>query len=312
MSSITPTRSSSWPHRLAVALALVTFPLIWVGGLVTTYDAGMAVPDWPTTYGYNMFLFPISQWVGGIFYEHSHRLVASTVGLLVVFLTRWLGGKKSRGPLAVIGPVLAGGRMDVSAFPAIDAPVSSTELPSAITKASDEPASEPPAPDDAPPPTVEAPEPDVSTLAPGDIRNAPQVSADDVAKSVEAAASGNLAWDADGTSSPSVPIKREFYFSLSKLGEALTFADRVDEAVTAQTAETVKLLQEIVKHPDKLAVIGSVANGWIAAGHETRKTNGICLAGIVKSVEPIGSLFETTIESAGQQIAEVEKAREQT
>ena len=42
---ISPSRL--WPHRLAVALALVTFPLIWVGGLVTTYDAGMAVPDWP-------------------------------------------------------------------------------------------------------------------------------------------------------------------------------------------------------------------------------------------------------------------------
>ena len=53
-------QSSPWSHRLAVALALVTFPLIWVGGLVTTYDAGMAVPDWPTTFGYNPFLYPIS------------------------------------------------------------------------------------------------------------------------------------------------------------------------------------------------------------------------------------------------------------
>jgi cytochrome c oxidase assembly protein subunit 15 len=63
----------------------------------------MAVPDWPTTYGYNMFLFPISQWVGGIFYEHSHRLVASVVGLLVVGLTRWLGGSAARLPLAIVG-----------------------------------------------------------------------------------------------------------------------------------------------------------------------------------------------------------------
>ena len=49
-----------WPHRLAVLLVCVVFPLIWVGGLVTTYDAGMAVPDWPTTYGYNLLLYPMA------------------------------------------------------------------------------------------------------------------------------------------------------------------------------------------------------------------------------------------------------------
>ena len=53
---------------------------------------GLAVPDWPTTFGYNMFLYPWSKMVGGIFYEHSHRLVASFVGLLtiVLALTFWL------------------------------------------------------------------------------------------------------------------------------------------------------------------------------------------------------------------------------
>lgn len=60
--------------------ALATLGLIGLGGLVTSHGAGMAVPDWPTTYGYNMFLFPVSQWVGGIFYEHTHRLWASVVG----------------------------------------------------------------------------------------------------------------------------------------------------------------------------------------------------------------------------------------
>ena len=53
----------------------------------------MAVPDWPNTYGYNMFFFPVSQWVGGIFYEHTHRLVASAVGLLTVVLALWLHGQ---------------------------------------------------------------------------------------------------------------------------------------------------------------------------------------------------------------------------
>jgi len=53
---------------------------------VTSKGVGMSVPDWPTTYGYNMFLFPLSGWVGGVFYEHSHRLIASGVGLMTIIL----------------------------------------------------------------------------------------------------------------------------------------------------------------------------------------------------------------------------------
>ena len=69
--------------------ALFIFPLIWVGGLVTTHDAGMAVPDWPGTYGYNLFLYPFWTWIYGPFdllIEHGHRLLGSWVGLLVIFL----------------------------------------------------------------------------------------------------------------------------------------------------------------------------------------------------------------------------------
>ena len=55
-------------HLLALAAAIATFPLIYLGGLVTSHHAGMSVPDWPNTWGYNMFTFPPSQWVGGIFY----------------------------------------------------------------------------------------------------------------------------------------------------------------------------------------------------------------------------------------------------
>ena len=80
---------SPWPHRLVVALALVTFPLIWVGGLVTTYDAGMAVPDWPGTYGYNLLLYPWQSWIAGpwdLFIEHGHRLLGATAGLLAIVL----------------------------------------------------------------------------------------------------------------------------------------------------------------------------------------------------------------------------------
>ncbi|HEY7713573.1 MAG TPA: COX15/CtaA family protein [Candidatus Binatia bacterium] len=77
---------------MAVALACATFPLLFIGGLVTSKGAGLAVPDWPTTFGYNMFLYPWSKMIGGIFYEHSHRLVASFVGLLTIALalTLWL------------------------------------------------------------------------------------------------------------------------------------------------------------------------------------------------------------------------------
>lgn len=94
---------SVWPHRLAVILVYATLPLLFVGGLVTSKGAGLAVPDWPTTFGYNMFLYPWSQMVGNVFYEHGHRLIASGVGLLTIALAvafwfredrhwlRWLG-----------------------------------------------------------------------------------------------------------------------------------------------------------------------------------------------------------------------------
>jgi len=87
--------TSSSPGQLLLLLwSLLTFSatflLVCSGGLVTSHGAGMAVPDWPNTYGYNMFLFPISRWVGGIFYEHSHRLIASVVGLMTMILAAWL------------------------------------------------------------------------------------------------------------------------------------------------------------------------------------------------------------------------------
>ena len=67
-----------------------TLLLICSGGMVTSKGVGMSVPDWPTTFGYNMFYFPVSQWVGGIFFEHTHRLIASLVGFLTIILALWL------------------------------------------------------------------------------------------------------------------------------------------------------------------------------------------------------------------------------
>lgn len=87
---------SVWVHRFAVLTACVTLPLIFIGGLVTSHDAALAVPDWPTSYGYNMFFFPWNKMVGGIFYEHTHRLVATVVGFLTVILAFWLAFQDER------------------------------------------------------------------------------------------------------------------------------------------------------------------------------------------------------------------------
>ena len=98
-----PSFFSPWPHRLAVILACATFPLLFIGGLVTSLGVGLAVPDWPTTFGYNMFLYPWSKMIGGVFYEHSHRLVASCVGLLTIALTLTLWLKEPRRWLRWLG-----------------------------------------------------------------------------------------------------------------------------------------------------------------------------------------------------------------
>jgi cytochrome c oxidase assembly protein subunit 15 len=76
-------------HRYACLLAAATLLLVAAGGMVTSTHSGLSVPDWPTTYGHNMFMFPFEQMVGGIFYEHGHRLIASAVGLLTIGLAVW-------------------------------------------------------------------------------------------------------------------------------------------------------------------------------------------------------------------------------
>ena len=89
-------RYSNWLHRFAWFTAAATLFLICSGGMVTSKNAGLAVPDWPTTFGYNMFFFPFSKWIGGIFFEHVHRLIASTVGFLTIILSVWLWRTESR------------------------------------------------------------------------------------------------------------------------------------------------------------------------------------------------------------------------
>ncbi len=90
------TTPNIWLHRFAKLVAASTFVLIFIGGLVTTTGSGLAVPDWPTTYGHFMFSFPFSKMVGGILYEHGHRMVATAVGMLTVVLAVWLWIKEPR------------------------------------------------------------------------------------------------------------------------------------------------------------------------------------------------------------------------
>ncbi len=99
-------------HRLALVTLAATFVLILFGGLVTNTGAGLAVPDWPNTFGYNMFLFPWSRMVGGVFYEHSHRLLGAAVGVLTLVLAAalWPAGglRRALGLLAVVAVVAQG------------------------------------------------------------------------------------------------------------------------------------------------------------------------------------------------------------
>jgi cytochrome c oxidase assembly protein subunit 15 len=96
---VEPKLPSAWLHPVALLTALCTFILIFIGGLVTSNHAGMSVPDWPNSYGYNMFLFPPSKWVGGILFEHTHRLMGTVVGFWAVVLTllAWAPGKTAGG-----------------------------------------------------------------------------------------------------------------------------------------------------------------------------------------------------------------------
>jgi cytochrome c oxidase assembly protein subunit 15 len=108
------TSSARWFNRFAWFTAFAALLLICSGGMVTSKGVGLAVPDWPTTFGYNMFLFPVSKWIGGVLFEHTHRLIASTVGFLTLILAAWLWRTEDRqwvktlGLTAVAGVILQG------------------------------------------------------------------------------------------------------------------------------------------------------------------------------------------------------------
>src|SRR5438093_510268 len=109
-----PSAMTTMLHRFAKLVVACTVLLILAGSLVTSHDAGLSVPDWPTSYGWNMFTFPPSMWVANIFYEHGHRLIASTVGFLTIILATWLWLADARPWLkwfgaAALGAIIAQG-----------------------------------------------------------------------------------------------------------------------------------------------------------------------------------------------------------
>jgi len=94
-----------------VVLACWTFLLIIAGALVTSNDAGLSVPDWPTSFG---SLYKIPKLVGGVKFEHTHRMIAQGAGLLTIILAVWTWRAEKRRwmrvlSLAALGTVIAQG-----------------------------------------------------------------------------------------------------------------------------------------------------------------------------------------------------------
>jgi len=90
-------KTIDWQCAFCVAAASLVFLMLVTGGLVTSMEAGLAVPDWPNSYGHNMLLYPLSEMVSstnqGVFFEHAHRLTGMFVGLtslmMVVLVWKW-------------------------------------------------------------------------------------------------------------------------------------------------------------------------------------------------------------------------------
>jgi cytochrome c oxidase assembly protein subunit 15 len=97
------TRSHRQVHTFAVFTACFAFLVLIAGALVTSNDAGLSVPDWPLSYG---SLFP--PMIGGIFYEHGHRMVAAALGLLSIVLAVWLWRVESRSWVRWLGVTAVG------------------------------------------------------------------------------------------------------------------------------------------------------------------------------------------------------------
>jgi cytochrome c oxidase assembly protein subunit 15 len=96
-SASTERRPQDWTAMFSKVAVAATFLLIVAGGLVTSQEAGLAVVDWPNTFGSNMFMYPLSRMTGGIYYEHAHRLFGALVGITTLALAAHLWRVDSRG-----------------------------------------------------------------------------------------------------------------------------------------------------------------------------------------------------------------------
>src|SRR5438094_5769307 len=95
------TANNPWLARYAAFVALATFLLIIAGALVTSNDAGLSVPDWPTSFG----SFRMPRMVGGVKFEHGHRMIAGTVAILTILLALWLWRSEPRAWVRKLGGV---------------------------------------------------------------------------------------------------------------------------------------------------------------------------------------------------------------
>jgi cytochrome c oxidase assembly protein subunit 15 len=132
---------STWRCGFVLAVATATLLVVVAGGLVTSMEAGLAVPDWPNTFGSNMFLYPLARMTGGIYYEHAHRLYGSLVGLSTIALAlvlvftdrrRWLWGMGGLLVIMVIGQGIMGGLRVTGEFTMSADPASTPNLSLAI------------------------------------------------------------------------------------------------------------------------------------------------------------------------------------
>lgn len=100
-----PVHERHFPLRAAFSklIGVATIGLIFAGSVVTSKNVGLSVPDWPTSYGYQMWALPFSMWKGGVLYEHLHRVFASLAGLLVLIMAVWLLVKEDRPRLRNLG-----------------------------------------------------------------------------------------------------------------------------------------------------------------------------------------------------------------
>jgi cytochrome c oxidase assembly protein subunit 15 len=111
--------AADWRHAMVCIAATATFFVVIAGGLVTSTETGLAVPDWPNTFGSNMFAYPLEKMVGGIYYEHAHRLYGALVGMCTVAAAilinttgeprRWVRRLAAAAVIMVIAQGLMGG-----------------------------------------------------------------------------------------------------------------------------------------------------------------------------------------------------------